>query len=180
VTKRKGTTSAPQRRSETPVPGPPETRRTLLGRLAAGLGLVAVAELAWVVVSFLRPRPGRADREDSSGLVVAGALGDFSPGSVTAFPNGRFHLVHLPEGGFLALSATCTHLGCTVPWDEAAQRFACPCHASLFDRHGDVLSPPAPRPLDLYPVRIENGIVKVDTRSPVRRSRFERAQVVTS
>jgi cytochrome b6-f complex iron-sulfur subunit len=158
----------------------PESRRTLLGRLAVGLGLVATAELAWVAVSFLRPRSGRVKEAGGAGLVVAGTLGDFAPGSVTAFPNGRFHLVCLPEGGFLALSATCTHLGCTVPWDEASQRFACPCHASLFDLHGEVLSPPAPRPLDLYPVRIENGIVKVDTRSPVRRRRFERSQVVVT
>ena len=40
----------------------------------------------------------------------------------------------------------------------------CPCHASSFDITGDVLSPPAPRPLDIFPVRIENDIVKVDTR----------------
>jgi cytochrome b6-f complex iron-sulfur subunit len=33
-----------------------------------------------------------------------------------------------------------------------------------------VLSPPAPRPLDIYPVRIENRIVKVDTRNRVRRT----------
>jgi cytochrome b6-f complex iron-sulfur subunit len=141
---------------------------------------VAAAEVAWVVASFLRPRPVRLDGDRGAGLVEAGALGDFAPGSVTAFPNGRFHLVRLPEGGFLALSATCTHLGCTVPWDEGSRRFACPCHASVFDLHGEVSSPPAPRPLDLYPVRIENGIVKVDTRSPVQRRRFEPSQVVAS
>jgi len=162
-----------------PPAAPLKTRRSLLGRLALGLGLVALAELAWVVTSFLRPRT-RSAGEDHGGLVVAGAVEDFAPGSVTAFPNGRFHLVHLPEGGFLALSATCTHLGCTVPWDETTQRFACPCHASLFDLHGEVESPPAPRPLDLYPVRVENGVVTVDTRSPLRRSRFDRSQVVDS
>jgi len=155
------------------------SRRGLLGRLAVLLGLVASAELAWVVASFLRPRARRIDAGGAD-VVVAGALDDFAPSSVTAFPNGRFHLVRLPEGGFLALSATCTHLGCTVPWDEASQRFACPCHASSFDLRGEVLSPPAPRPLDLYPVRIENGIVKVDTTTPVRRSRFEPSQVVVS
>jgi cytochrome b6-f complex iron-sulfur subunit len=160
-------------------PGPDNsTRRGLLTRLAVALGALAVAELAWIVASFLKPR-GRA-AASADWLVTAGAASDFEPGSVTAFPHGRFYLARLPEGGFLALHATCTHLGCTVPWDQQARRFACPCHASLFDIRGDVLGPPAPRALDLFPVRIENGVVKGDTRRPQRRSRFEPSQAVSS
>ena len=97
----------------------------------------------------------------------------FAPGSVTAFPAGKFYLVRLADGGFLALHRQCTHLGCSVPWDEASGRFACPCHASVFDLRGDVLAPPAPRPLDLFAVRIENGIVKVDTRRRSGARRFD-------
>jgi cytochrome b6-f complex iron-sulfur subunit len=41
-----------------------------------------------------------------------------------------------------------------------------------------VLSPPAPRPLDLYPVRIENGVVKIDIGRRVRRTAFDPSQVV--
>jgi len=100
-----------------------------------------------------------------------------APGSVTAFPEGRFYLARLEDGGFLALDRTCTHLGCAVPWVSSQKRFVCPCHASAFDIRGDVLSPPAPRALDLLPVRIENGIVKVETGRPIRRQRFERDQV---
>ena len=108
--------------------------------------------------------------------MVAGPVERFAPGSVTAFPAGRFYLSRLADGGFLALSRTCTHLGCTVPWLEDEQRFACPCHASVFDITGEVLGPPADRALDLYPVRIENGIVKVDTTARIRRRTFEAAQ----
>ena len=109
--------------------------------------------------------------------MVAGPLERFAPGSVTAFPTGRFYLVRLKDGGLLALHRQCTHLGCTVPWLADRQRFQCPCHASAFDVTGAVLGPPAPRPLDLHPVRVENGIVKVDTGRRVRRSRFEPEQV---
>jgi len=97
---------------------------------------------------------------------------------VTAFREGRFYLVRLEDGGFLALHRKCTHLGCTVPWIPEEGRFACPCHASAFDLRGDVLNPPALRALDLFPVRIENGIVKVDTAAPVRRTVFDPSQVV--
>ena len=60
---------------------------------------------------------------------------------------------------------------------EEEGRFVCPCHASSFDLHGEVLSPPAPRALDLHPVRIENGVVKVDTGTTVTRGRFSPTQV---
>jgi cytochrome b6-f complex iron-sulfur subunit len=134
-----------------------------------------VLEGVWIVVDFLRPRA--RETTDAGTIVVAGPVDQFEPGSVTAFPEGRFYLARLRDGGFLALSRQCTHLGCTVPWDAEQQRFVCPCHASAFDARGDVLSPPAPRALDLFPIRIENDVVKVDVSSPERRSAFRPDQV---
>ena len=150
------------------------SRRRVVVRLWALLGGAALGEFAWVTGTFLRPR--RRDVSSAS-LFVAGPLDRFDAGSVTAFPSGRFYLVRLKEGGFLALHRECTHLGCTVPWDATAGRFACPCHASSFDITGAVLNAPAPRPLDFYPVRIENGIVKVDTRRRQQRATFDASQV---
>ncbi len=142
-----------------------------------GLGGLALAEAAWVSVSFLRPRGGREKAEALGNVMVIGPVDSFEPGSVTAFQKGKFYLVRLQDGGFLALHRKCTHLGCTVPWIEDEQRFACPCHASAFDIRGDVLSPPAPRALDLFPVRIENDIVKVQIDRPIQRQRFAPDQV---
>ena len=115
---------------------------------------------------------------DDSNLFVAGPAESFSPGTVTAFPDGRFYLARLEDGGFLALDRTCTHLGCTVPWNPETGRFDCPCHASSFAITGEVIAPPVPRPLDLRPVRIENGVVKVDIGRQVRRSGFDPSQAV--
>jgi cytochrome b6-f complex iron-sulfur subunit len=157
-------------------PARPEPERRSFLRLAwLGVGLAWLGEGAWVVASFLRPR--RRAPTDVGGLVIAGPSDTFAPSSVTAFPAGKFYLVRLADGGFLALHRQCTHLGCSVPWDEASARFACPCHASVFDLRGEVLAPPAPRPLDRFAVRIENGIVKVDVSAPLRRSAFEPSQV---
>jgi cytochrome b6-f complex iron-sulfur subunit len=61
---------------------------------------------------------------------------------------------------------------------EEESRFVCPCHASMFDIRGVVISPPAPRPLDIYPITIENNVVKVDVSKSVERKRFEAKQVV--
>jgi cytochrome b6-f complex iron-sulfur subunit len=150
-------------------------RRSFLRLAWLGIGVAALGEAAWVVASFLKPR--RRAAKGGGSLVVAGPSDAFAAGSVTAFPAGKFYLVRLADGGFLALHRQCTHLGCSVPWDEASGRFACPCHASAFTVRGEVLAPPAPRPLDLFAVRIENGIVKVDVSAPIRRSAFDPSQV---
>ena len=153
-------------------------RRSFLRKLWILLGFAALAETIWLAAAFLRPGRKKAVEEDEAATVVAGRVGDFEPGSVTAFQQGRFYLARLDDGGFLALSRTCTHLGCTVPWVEDEKKFICPCHASAFDIRGDVVSPPAPRALDTFPVRIEGDVVKVDTSVTAQRKRFETSQVV--
>lgn len=153
----------------------PQSRRTFLWKAWIGLAVVAIAETVWVAVEFLRPRP--AQEVEDAGVVIAGPVDSFSPDSVTAFPQGKFYLARLEDGGFLAVSRECTHLGCTVPWVAQEHRFICPCHSSSFDIRGEVMSAPAPRALDLLEVRIENRIVKVNTANVVRRSAFSDSQV---
>ncbi|MCU0293584.1 MAG: Rieske 2Fe-2S domain-containing protein [Thermoanaerobaculaceae bacterium] len=154
---------------------PPPDRRRFLSLAWKVLGVAAAAEIVGVVAAYLWPRPGAG--ETGGRIVDAGPVGEFTPASVTPFPGGKFYLVRLADGGFLAISSKCSHLGCTVPWNERDQTFPCPCHASVFDLRGDVLSPPAPRALDLYRVTIESGVVKVDTGRRIQRSRFEAGQV---
>jgi cytochrome b6-f complex iron-sulfur subunit len=153
------------------------TRRSFLNILWIILGGVALAELVAVAFAFLQPRKSKASREKNETTIIAGAVEKFSPDSVTAFVRGKFYLARLKDGGFLALSRTCTHLGCTVPWVEKEMKFACPCHGSTFDITGNVINAPAPRALDIYPITIENNIIKVDTRRPIKRSTFEVDQV---
>ena len=59
-------------------------------------------------------------------------------------------------------------------------KFACPCHGSAFDITGNVIDAPAPRALNIYPITIENNIIKVDTRKPIKRRTFRAEQVVYS
>ncbi len=158
--------------AETPQSKP---RRRFLRWLWTGLGLVVIAETAWVIAAFLRPRSKAA--KAGSSLFTAGTIDEFAPGSVTAFPAGKFYLSRLDDGGLLALHRECTHLGCTVPWSESEQRFVCPCHASTFDSRGRVLGAPATRPLDMLAVRVENGIVKVDLSHRTRRVAYHASQV---
>ncbi len=67
-------------------------------------------------------------------------------------------------------SPNCPHLGCHYIWNPRIQKFACPCHASMFSPEGTVLYGPAPRPLDTLPYKIENVVMFV---------RYERFRVGT-
>jgi cytochrome b6-f complex iron-sulfur subunit len=151
------------------------SRRDLLklswGALA---GLVAV-EIGGLALSYMQPRLAKGE---FGSVIAAGKVEDFPPGSVTHIPNGRFYLTRMEDGGFLAVYQRCTHLGCNVPWDQAANTFICPCHNSKFTAHGALLNPPAPRALDIFPVSIENGEIMVDTARAISRQEFEVSQVV--
>jgi Rieske Fe-S protein len=155
-------------------------RRQFLNRVWAFFGVVAAVEFSWLGLSFLNSRKERNRPVKTESIITVGTVEQFTPATVTAVPLGQFYLACLADGSFLAMSRTCTHLGCSVPWDEEKNQFVCPCHGSTFNMSGEVLTAPAPRPLDFYPVRIENGILKVDTSTPQKRERFKPEQAARS
>jgi cytochrome b6-f complex iron-sulfur subunit len=59
------------------------------------------------------------------------------------------------EKGLTALSAKCTHEGCTVQYVAGESLIWCACHNGRFDFNGRVLSGPPPRPLAKYAVQRE-------------------------
>jgi cytochrome b6-f complex iron-sulfur subunit len=145
-------------------------RRAILrfGFLGA-LGLAAT-EIAALVVPF-----GRVNRIQGLGNpVVVGTkaqiLEQFAATNdrPILFRAGRFFLLHAP-GGVIAAYRKCTHLGCAVPWNDAEDRFHCPCHSSEYDkRTATVLRLPAPKPLQLFHITEDAaGQLVVDT-NPLR------------
>jgi len=153
-------------------------RRSFLNKLLVGLGIIAILEFAGLVMAYLRPKKRQTTSGDIETIVVAGHVESFPVNSVTAFVRGKFYLCRMEDGGFLAVSRKCTHLGCTVPWVDKEKKFACPCHGSTFDITGEVISPPASRALDIYPLFIENQMVKVNTGKQIKRSGFRKDQAV--
>jgi cytochrome b6-f complex iron-sulfur subunit len=118
------------------------------------------------------------------GVILGGTVSDFKVGEVQLVQEGKCYLSLVPEG-FVALWWKCPHLGCTVPWKAAEEsmdslaatgRFHCPCHGSIYNRYGDIIAGPAPRPMDLFSVAIRDGKVYIDT-NPTRATQRTSATV---
>jgi menaquinol-cytochrome c reductase iron-sulfur subunit len=65
------------------------------------------------------------------------------------------------DGQFTILSPICPHLGCSIRWVGAEDKFVCPCHGGVFTATGERISGPPPRSMDTLDSKIENGILKV-------------------
>jgi len=84
-----------------------------------------------------------APKTPNAAFIMADGGGDNAPGDL-AF--GGF-LVKDLSGKVDALAINCSHLGCSVALNQAAQSFDCPCHGSRFHLDGNVLHGPAAFPL---------------------------------
>lgn len=91
-------------------------------------------------------------------------------------PDGHFFLLRAPEG-LLAVSPRCTHLGCRTEWNADADLLHCACHAGYFDKTtGGVVDGPLPRPLDLLPLSIRDGVVHVEIGRAIERAAYRPEQ----
>jgi glycine/D-amino acid oxidase-like deaminating enzyme len=80
----------------------------------------------------------------------AEAIEDIAPGSgqVVRVDGERCAVYRDGSGALHAVSATCTHLGCIVAFNDAEHTWDCPCHGSRFDPDGAVIHGPATAPLE--------------------------------
>jgi len=100
----------------------------------------------------------RLTREQSAALLA-------SEGSILVKPGGLGDKIlvvhHAADDTLHAVSAICTHAGCTVDYDKGKGHIVCPCHRSEFAWDGNVIRGPAARPLKRYDVTTDNGQVLI-------------------
>ncbi len=150
------------------------SRRKLLAFAWVGAAVIVVGELIFGTLAFLWPRRKGPKTET---VFVAGKVSDFRVGELIPFRKEKAFILRT-EGGFLAISAICTHLRCIVNWNEVEKKFECPCHGAKFNQNGEVLEGPPPRPLDLYKLQIHAGNVVIDRATLIERSEFDPSQLV--
>ncbi|ABS24459.1 ubiquinol-cytochrome c reductase iron-sulfur subunit [Anaeromyxobacter sp. Fw109-5] len=155
-------------------------RREFLKGLGIGAGVVALGGQSVAALRSLVPNVSY----DAPTTVKIGAPGEF-PDGMKFLPEQRLFVFR--EGKvFHAISAVCTHLGCTVRAEalpraetktvegqplKLTHRFLCPCHGSRYEGDGQNVAGPAPRPLDWYHLELalDDGQLVVDLAKPVDR-----------
>ncbi len=71
-------------------------------------------------------------------------------------------LIHHEDGRWIALTAVCTHLGCTVQYEPQTDRIHCACHGGVYNAYtGANVSGPPPKPLKLFKVAVNETGVEV-------------------
>ncbi|MGZ8801783.1 MAG: Rieske 2Fe-2S domain-containing protein [Mycobacterium sp.] len=130
-------------------------RRRFLKYLLGFSVVSTIGMVATPVIRFLIPPPTSAGV--GAGKMKVGTTADIPVGSAKVVPiGGRPTIVINGDQGVRAFSAICTHLGCIVAWDQAAQQIVCPCHDGRFNpQNGTVVSGPPPSPLPSVTATIE-------------------------
>ena len=95
-----------------------------------------------------RRSPKKYNKGDDTHSLV-GSIGEIPPGQGGVIERGKAKLAvyRAANGRVRALSASCTHAGCTVSWNNADLTWDCPCHGSVFSVTGQVIHGPATEPL---------------------------------
>ena len=139
-------------------------RRDFLGLGAAWSACTAV--LIALAGALRLPIP--AVFPESNSRQKLGAVDLFQGVAVTPFMKLRLW-VFSDDLGLYAISAICTHLGCTVARQEDGE-FDCPCHGSRFDPQGKVIRGPAPKALAHLQLSVSpDGQLVVDSQKDVGR-----------
>lgn len=142
--------------------GDAKTRRAFLA-IAGTAGACWAAALAYPVYRYLAS-PG--EMALSASAVTEVTLKDaqkLPAGSALMFKFGAAPaaLIHHEDGRWIALSAVCSHLGCTVQYEQDQDRIHCACHGGVYNAYtGANVSGPPPKPLKLYKVAVnDTGVV---------------------
>lgn len=140
--------------------GAQPTRRGFAGLLLGGGMIASIVSFIYPVLRYLVPPP---TQDLGSSEVVAGKIGELKPNTFKIFRFGSKPglLVHTAEGEFHAMSATCTHLSCTVQYRSDLHQVWCACHNGTYDLDGRNISGPPPRPLQAFQVHVRGDEIVV-------------------
>jgi len=136
------------------------TRRRLVELFLGGGLLASLVSFVYPVLRYLVP-PRVADLGGDE--VIAAKVGDLKPNSAKIFRFGSRPglLLRIGEGEYRALSATCTHLSCTVQYRPDLHQIWCACHNGTYDLNGRNITGPPPRPLETYQVHVRGEDIVV-------------------
>ena len=143
--------------------GETTTRRAFLAAAGAA-GLCYTAALGYPIYRYLASPMEMASSATAITEVTLKDAQKLPIGSVLlcTFGTAPAMLIHHQAGTWVALTAVCTHLGCTVQYEPQANRIHCACHGGVYDsRTGANVSGPPPKPLKLFKAAVNDTGVDV-------------------
>ena len=143
------------------------TRRNFARVTLGGVSLCYAAAVGYPIYRYLQAPVEKAELMAAITEVTLKDAQKLPPGSALMFKFGvePCLLIHHQDTTWVALSARCTHLGCTVQYQPEQGRIHCACHGGVYDPHtGKNISGPPPRPLASYVTKVTDAGVLV-TRS---------------
>jgi cytochrome b6-f complex iron-sulfur subunit len=143
--------------------GEKNTRRAFLAAAGAA-GLAYTVALAYPIYRYLASPVEMAQSASAVTEVTLKDAQKLPKGSVLMFKFGAAPamLIHHSDDRWIALTAVCTHLGCTVQYEPEADRIHCACHGGVYNPYtGANVSGPPPRPLKSYKVAVNDAGVVV-------------------
>ena len=142
----------------------PEKRRDFVGWILGGGFVASVVSFLYPAFKFMLPP---AIPEASTNEVAAGKVQDLksNSGKIVKFGSRPALLIRTGETEWRAFSAICTHLNCTVQFQESTHQIWCACHNGFYDMNGKVVSGPPPRPLEEYAVHVRGDDVVISKRA---------------
>jgi len=147
--------------AEPSASAPPSAGRRRFVSILLGSGLVAsAASFLYPVMKYFVP-PKVADMGGDA--VLAAKVSELKPNTAKTFRFGTRPglLVEIAPGEYHAMSATCTHLGCTVQYRPDLREIWCACHNGMYDLNGRNVSGPPPRPLEAFDVQVRGDDIFV-------------------
>ena len=142
----------------------PTTKRDFLKYVLGGGLLAWAVSVIYPLVEYLNP-PKQAEVEVTS--VKAGKLSTMEKdsGTIVRFGNRPVILLRTASGDLRALSATCTHLDCTVQYRKDLGVIWCACHNGKYDLNGRNIAGPPPRPLEEFRVVVQGDDILISKKS---------------
>jgi cytochrome b6-f complex iron-sulfur subunit len=141
---------------------PTPTRRAFVAAASAA-GICYLGAMAYPIYRYLASPAEMAANESAVVQVTLKGAQTLATASALMFKFGSSPamLIHGEDGSWVAFSAVCTHLGCTVQFEPQMNRIHCACHGGVYDAHtGKNVSGPPPKPLTVFKVNVgTDGVV---------------------
>lgn len=140
------------------------SRRNFVKVAVGGMCLAYASAVGYPIYRYLNSPVEKAEILAAIKDVTLQGAEKLPEGSVMVFKFGPYPamLIHHEKDQWVAFSAVCSHLGCTVQYHPELKKITCACHGGQYDAQtGENIAGPPPKPLTKFTVKVNPDSVTV-------------------